>query len=123
MGELHHEASRRERTIEGPVRVKVSLPATCEIHVDLRVPDNVDLGGRNAETAIEDFAKRGGWVRSDRAERRGPQTKCVHIIYVVTGGLQIARRGVKGLVSAMASMEVGKGQEIGLDAYVVPLLY
>ncbi len=123
MGELHHEETGPSREDAYLRRRKRVVSYACEIHIDLRVPDDNVVGGWLTEDAIENFAKCRGWVHSDRLERRGPEAKCVHLIYIIAGRAEVARRGLKGLISHLAHLEGWEGSEIALDSYVNPLLY
>ncbi len=123
MGELHHEETGPGRPKSKCDGSSVPLPYACEVHFHLRVSDDNVVGGWDAENLIKAFCECGGWVHSDRAERRGPKAVCIHLVYVAPGRPKAVRRGLERIISSMAVMESGEGKEIGLDSYCVPLLY
>lgn len=123
MGELYHEKARGIEPKQHWGNDDAVVPTVCEVSFNFRIPDHIDMGGWEPEAAIEAFCLSRGWGSSDRIERRGPKAKHVHIIYLAPGRYEAVRRGVKGLLKQLESVEEWNKAEIALDVHVIPLLY
>jgi len=123
MGELHHEKARRNRREPDRCNDDNVVPIACEVSFNLRIPDYVEVGRWDAESALETLCELRGWKRSDRIERHGSEAELLHLIYDASGCPETARNSLKRLISHLESLELWKEEEIGLDAWVTLDLY
>lgn len=123
MGELHHEKAERRSKLNTDRGNTVPLPYACEVHIHLRIPDDCQVGGWHATRAIQVVGECDGWILSDRSERRGPEAVLLHLVYVAAGRPKAVRQGLKRLNRHLEALEDWDEAKIGVDSYVVPILY